>query len=312
MAEPAIPRYKPLPADLHNDRMFNAVPSAQARELYVRIYTACDDAGHFTGEPPQLVGQLYSRRVGELAPEVVGDWLHQLLTIGLLRRYYVDDEAYVELTRHRQLILATVEAAVRRSHYKRQTPFPDPVGEGLAPAEPPDPQLDLFRGNSAEIPRKLRGAPADPSADNQTQNPNEQEQEQEPNQEPAAAPAEADLGSDSRLGTSWVLHLDNCDEHTGYRKALQWWDLQLRGPNGVFPHVTADSRQGRATLTTLNRIFDGLWDTGPPGQRADRLGAAVQLAREKKASRASRNPIACFVAKVQEQFGFRLRPEVTT
>lgn len=69
--------------------------SRDARLLFVQLWTVVDDLGRARGAHRLLAGQLYP--YDDDAPTLIGGWLAELESAGLVRLYKIEDKEYLDL-----------------------------------------------------------------------------------------------------------------------------------------------------------------------------------------------------------------------
>lgn len=69
--------------------------SREARLLFIQLWTLCDDSGRTRGNSRMLASLLYP--YDNDAKELIEDWIDQLLGPGLIRRYEVDGDSYIDI-----------------------------------------------------------------------------------------------------------------------------------------------------------------------------------------------------------------------
>jgi len=92
--------------------------SIGAEALYLRLLVLSDDYGRYHGAAHEVLGRALTRRwmAGEVRLDDVEDWLCQLETVGLARRYEIGDEAFLEL----------VDFVTATDPKRKRARFPDP------------------------------------------------------------------------------------------------------------------------------------------------------------------------------------------
>lgn len=105
---------------------------ADQERLFYRLMVQCDDFGRFYAHPGIVRGHCFPRKF-DLTLEQLGGWLDALEQAGLIRRYAVDGEAYLQMVtwdKHQQ---------VRAKRSK----FPGPDSKGAQPlADDPKPEQE--------------------------------------------------------------------------------------------------------------------------------------------------------------------------
>jgi len=74
--------------------------SRDARLLFIQLWTICDDAGRTRGASRMLASLLYPYDTD--APSLIDDWLAELDRLGVIIRYRVGDNAYVQVAKWRE------------------------------------------------------------------------------------------------------------------------------------------------------------------------------------------------------------------
>lgn len=99
--------------------------SWQEEVLFYRLLVKCDDFGRYEADPAIIRAACFPRRIAKVRESNVSDWLDNLETTGLIRRWWVGSRRYLEMTgwdRHQR----------RRAAASR---FPEPPSEALFPTD---------------------------------------------------------------------------------------------------------------------------------------------------------------------------------
>jgi hypothetical protein len=115
--------YNPLLKSYPDSDKVNAV-SIGAETLYTRLIAASDDAGRYYGDAKWVMARLYTARMvaGQVTAKDVESWIAELAAVGLLQRYRINGDAYVELV--------DVYKTLRKD-VKPQVVFPQPLPESV-------------------------------------------------------------------------------------------------------------------------------------------------------------------------------------
>src|SRR5690606_22158118 len=90
--------YNPLLKSFPDSEKINAV-SLGAETLYLRLIAQSDDNGNYWGDPPLVLGKLYTLRMDakQVGVDDVARWLDELRAVGLVKSYRVKGRTYINL-----------------------------------------------------------------------------------------------------------------------------------------------------------------------------------------------------------------------
>jgi hypothetical protein len=115
--------YNPLLKSYPDSEKVNAV-SIGAETLFTRLIAASDDYAHFYGDPKMITAKLFTRRMiaGQVSARKIGGWLNELVRVGLVKTYEVDQKKYLAVVNCRKALRRDVQPDV---HF----PTPDEATE---------------------------------------------------------------------------------------------------------------------------------------------------------------------------------------
>jgi hypothetical protein len=143
-----MPRIRTVKPEYPKHRKVRRV-SRDARLLNIHLWNLADDEGRLQELPQWIIGEVFPEDE-DVSPVTLREWLQELSDAGLIERYEVDDERYIQchdFTDHQVI-----------SHAKESVLPPHPRAESAPSSTPP---VTLHEASSQEGKGTGKGREAD-------------------------------------------------------------------------------------------------------------------------------------------------------
>ncbi len=106
--------WNPLLKSYPDSDRVNSV-SIGAEMLYTRLIAQSDDHGHYCGEPRWVLARLFTARMiaGQVHEQDIAGWLNELEQVGLIAKYQVAGQVYIELVNVKKCLRRDVKPEIR-------------------------------------------------------------------------------------------------------------------------------------------------------------------------------------------------------
>lgn len=106
--------WNPLLKSYPDSDKINAV-SIGAETLYTRLIAQSDDAAHYYGNTRWIIFKLFTARgiAGQVTENDIAGWIKELESVGLIERYLVDGQEFIELIEVKKCLRSDVKKEIR-------------------------------------------------------------------------------------------------------------------------------------------------------------------------------------------------------
>lgn len=270
-------------------RRINKV-SLEAEAMFFRMHALADDFGNL--EADNLAVDAFPRR--RVSDEQAAKWVHELVSVNLIRRYYIDGIDHLHIEDFEQL-----QPAGRNGKRIKRVAGPDDADQTSPDQNDPD------RGGGIQNHPEPDGSAVRPEYESeyeyQDENDNETEVEYEAQQsqmQPAPPGVSVAAGSGS-VGKIFLNHSGSDSVPLTRQKAKAVWQacaVRLIGMKDGSRHPPGD-RQYSSDVTCVARIFESVW----PEDRVDKPPGFDRSLKLAEQSKSRRSPLAWLQAMLKKE-----------
>lgn len=111
--------WNPLLCSYPDSKKVNSV-SFEAETLFTRLIAKCDDAANFDGNSTLILCKIFAERKknGQVSERKIKKWLEELVKVGLIVKYSVNDEEYIHIKNCKKHIRKDLKADIRFPAYQ--------------------------------------------------------------------------------------------------------------------------------------------------------------------------------------------------